>query len=289
MALAENLKLDIDEIQGNEDVKETSFRDDMEAAFEAFDAEEAAEIEDTVIDGEVIPTAEPEIEEAPETAAEEEVSAEAEISSEEEQIDCTPFCRTEEDRASFAELPSEMQRVVEQRYKDFEADYKSKTDTNADKLKYADELTGVFQPFEAMIRAEGGSHTGVIENYLSQSYILRTGTPQQKQQLLRQMAEAYDIGLDTIEQGETYVDPEIQELRDRLNSQDAQLNDMRTNAARTQDADALAQVNTFKDAVDDKGQLLRPHFVTVSPQVKVLLETGQATTLEDAYDKSPVA
>jgi hypothetical protein len=291
MALDEALKLDADEVKNEpveEKVEETTFAEDMHAAFEAYDAEEEAGVEDAVIDGEVVPTAE--IEEAPveEQAAEEEISVEetADTSSEEREIDCTSFCRTEEERASFAELPFEAQRVVEQRYKDFEADYHAKSEATADDRKYAEELRGVFQPFEAMIRAEGGSHVGAIENYLAQSYTLRTGTPQQKQQLLQQMAKAYDIELDAIEHGETYVDPEIQELRDQNAQFGAQLNAMQATATSTQDAAALTEVNAFKDAVDDKGQLLRPHFLTVSPQIKVLLETGQASSLEDAYGKA---
>ena len=119
--MADETEIEVSEDQQIEEKEDTSFGDDLRAAMEEADKEEGAEEE--------IETPEGEKPDPGDVTEGEEISAEADTESEDE-IDCTTFCRTEEERASFAELSSDMQRVVEQRYKDFEYDYQGKMKEN---------------------------------------------------------------------------------------------------------------------------------------------------------------
>jgi hypothetical protein len=275
-----------------EDEQETPVDDSQtlrEALEEAFDAQdEVVAAEEAPAEEEVVSEAdepeELELEESTDAPTEDSESDAEEVGQE---IDCTAFCRTEEERAAFAELPRNMQEVMSERYSGMESDYKSKLETNAENQRYADGLRSAFQPYEAMLRAEGATHEGAIQNLLDTSYKLRNGTPQQKAELFDQLARQYGVDHDLLSvEDDVFVDPQIRDLQSQIADQNTTIQKMANSTQQEQNDAATRQVEEFMNQVDDGGTLLHPHFVTVQPDILALINSGQATTLEQAYEKA---
>ncbi len=87
------------------------------------------------------------------------------------------------------------------------------------------------QPFEAMIRAEGGTPERAVREILQTSYMLRAGTPQQKAMLVAKTMNSYGIAPEMVAQalqgqiqGQPQGDPRYDQLMQQVQSLSAQLN-----------------------------------------------------------------
>jgi len=142
-------------------------------------------------------------------------------------------------------------------------------------------------PFEAMIRAEGGTPESAVRTLFNTAYLLRTANPAQKQQLFVNLAQQYGVDLQGLAQGQPQVDPVMQPIVSRMQAlerelqeskwqqqQQLQAHDHRENAA------ANAEVEAFRANPDNL------YLDNVREHMAHLLETGYAKDLQDAYDKA---
>jgi hypothetical protein len=65
---------------------------------------------------------------------------------------------------------------------------------------FAATMYQTIQPFEAMIRAEGGNPVTAVDALLKTAYHLRTANPQQKAVLVARMIRQHDVNLDLLDQ-----------------------------------------------------------------------------------------
>ncbi len=104
-----------------------------------------------------------------------------------------------------------------------ELDYEKGVQPLKAKAQQADELLGEFQPYEAMLRAESSTPKQAINHLLKMAYLMRTGSPLQKAQLLGQTMRDFGVPLEHIQavlSGQVASppppDPQYQQLSQQL-------------------------------------------------------------------------
>lgn len=176
-------------------------------------------------------------------------------------------------REKFNALPPEIQAEIAR----VDGEWgKFKGSLESDK-SYAAQVRQTIAPYEAMIRAEGGEPMKAVGSLLQTAAALRTGTPQTKAQLVAQMIHAYQIDVPTLaqfidrapqaQQTQQPVDPAsiAAQVREELRREQQQ--------AQMQEAQQSAQEwAQDKEFIED-----------VKADLAVILQTGRAKTLDDAY------
>lgn len=120
------------------------------------------------------------------------------------------------------------------------------------------------------------SHVGEL---LNAHRMLATGTPEQKAQMFRRLAQDYKIDLETLDPAnDPYVHPEVSSLRNQVQAlQSSQQQMMQAQQAETQKA-LTAEIDKF--AADANN----PHFPVVANDMALILRSGIVGTLKEAYD-----
>ena len=150
----------------------------------------------------------------------------------------------------------------------------------------------VIEPYRMLIEAEGGTPERAVASLLQTAALFRVGTPGQKQAALYQIAQQYGIPMP---QGDgqqyaapqTFHDPRVDQLLAQQ-QREAQLREQRE----MQQHESI--VSTFRNATDQQGQPLRPHFDDVEAEMVALVPAikaanpgmGAADVLQQAYDRA---
>lgn len=137
-------------------------------------------------------------------------------------------------------------------------------------------------PYAQLIQSEGGDPVKAFKGYLETTRILKTGDPQTKAMLGRQMFQQFGIdpniafgqGAQTAT-AQNQVAPEIQQLYTRNQELERRLSQFEQNQAT---APLQAQIDAF--AADPANV----HYEAVKPVMAALLKSEQAQSLKDAYD-----
>lgn len=195
------------------------------------------------------------------------------------------------DKAKFAAWPRDVQESVLERHRAMEADYTRKTQEASDLRRQAEPLLQAVQPFQQYLTdlspRIGIAPGEMIRGLLQAEYTLRNGTPQQKAQALQEIVQTYGLDGAIPNRGEPgQPDPVITELRQtvsqltqRLSAYERQSNDESTRQLQ-------AAVDAFKSEKNQDGTLKYPHFERFKGVMAHLFETGQAATLDEAYQKA---
>lgn len=135
----------------------------------------------------------------------------------------------------------------------------------------------VIKPFEQVMQQFNINPAQQINNLLQSHYKLAFGTPEEKSAILNRIITDYGLQAP----GEApYVDPQVQALQTELQNLKSSLQGVqqqRENEVRTTLAKEL---DTFaKDPA-------HAEFETVASDIAMLLQTGQAQSLQEAYDKA---
>jgi hypothetical protein len=220
------------------------------------------------------------VEDQPEAVTVEEEAPEAvEVTQEPVEVkphDEPPVSLSAQAKAKWKELPEDVRAEWHKREKDFE-----KAFTRHDgELNLGRTVKEIAQPYEAIIRAEGGTVEGAFKDLLNTAYVLRTGSPQQKAHLILQTAQQFGVDLAPYmqQQGQQAnpvlaMQQELQNLRQQLNPEQLK-QQLREEAERDR---IQSEIQAFSS---DPAHI---HFEAVRPIMKVLIETGKAKDLKDAY------
>lgn len=178
------------------------------------------------------------------------------------------------ERAHWEKIPPEVQAVIARRE---EEAHRGITTLGQD-AAYGKQLKEVIAPYLPIIRAEGGTEAGAVRDLLQTAYILRTGSAQQKAEVMRHVAGLYGVDLSVAAQGAPQVNPELQSLRQEL----AQLKGYLGNAEQQQHQQVQGQAQAIIDtfAADPKNEF----YEQVKPLMAHLLVAGQAKDMQEAYD-----
>lgn len=214
--------------------------------------------------------AEPAAAEAPEPAAEVvEASPQAALA--------PPNGWPAEAKAKWHELPQEVMQAVQKR----EQDVAKFTSTRDEHASFGKEMYQAVSPYLAVIKAEGGTPRTAVESLLNTAYLLRTGSTEQKKQLLLQTARQFGVDLGQPAQGQANgLPPELTALQQRINQLESQLTSREQAEHQRIQSEVQSEIEAF--AADPK----HAHYQEVKAHMAALLREGAAKDLQDAYDQA---
>jgi hypothetical protein len=148
------------------------------------------------------------------------------------------------------------------------------------KAQFADKMQRVMQPYEQTIRGLGLEPEIAVEALMRADYTLRTAPVEQKRAYLAQLASQYGINLGDIDPYSQPgpVDPAVYQLQNELNNIRGEVVGWKQQQEQAQNQALQAEINDFAQTAD--------HFEAVRPTMISLLQSGVATTLDEAYEKA---
>ncbi|GAA0696337.1 hypothetical protein ISN75_06825 [Dyella marensis] len=177
-------------------------------------------------------------------------------------------------------LPPEVRKYVSEREAEVHKGFTKLDDERA----FGKSMRETIQPYMALIQSEGAKPEEAVRSLLNTAYILRSGQPHQKVQAMRGVMDAY--GIDPRELFATYQgaqqapDPHVQSLESQL----LELKQWRENLVAQQSNqvqdDANRQVADFASSAE------HPHFERVRPRMAMLIQSGMASTMDEAYQQA---
>lgn len=175
----------------------------------------------------------------------------------------------------FATLPPEIQAEIMRREEEVD-----KTIKNQDEERlFGKQLKETITPYLPIIQAEGGTPATAVKDLLNTAYVLRTGTPEQKRNLILRTAQQYGVDLTQVSQ-QSDADPQVQALYQKIESLEGRLTQQDMSREQQERAAIQSEIDAFASNPDHR------HFETVKADIAALLNGGRATDLKDAYQKA---
>jgi hypothetical protein len=132
-------------------------------------------------------------------------------------------------------------------------------------------MRDIMMPYEAMFKQNGIDSVQGVQRLLSAHNMLSTGSPEQRQAYMQQLAQSYGIGKPA--EG---VDPQVTSLTQRLGNIEHNLSASHQRTQQETKTRIQAEVDTF--AQD------HPHLDDLSDDIAIFINGG--LSLEDAYEKA---
>lgn len=157
-----------------------------------------------------------------------------------------------------------------------------------EKSKELKRFRDAFEPYKHLV-PPGVSEEQVIQNLLNAQNVLNSNPVEGIRWLMRSYGIDEKQFMPTSvepDEDDEYLDPEVRKLREEIATlkNSAQQNLLLAEQRRQQEL--MAQINEFRDAVDDKGEPLHPHYGEVIGVMAGLLQSGRATDMESAYEQA---
>lgn len=179
-------------------------------------------------------------------------------------------------KAKWNELPAD----VRAEWKKREDDIHRMMTAKDGELNLGRSVKEIAAPYEAVIRAEGGTVESAFKDLLNTSYVLRAGSPMQKAQIIAQAVQQFGVDLSLVsgqpQQGGnmTAIQQEINYLR-----QQADPIRIKTELQEEMQRDKIAtEIQAFA------ANPANVHFETVKSAMGSLIVTGRAKDLQEAYE-----
>jgi hypothetical protein len=249
-----------DEVEEVEQIADDSQVEDIEENEGSIEVE-AEQEENSEITNEVEEIAEQDEEEA--------------VIDEPQEIIKPPQALTKDRKAAWADLPHEWQQEIDR----LEKAQQKGIQKIAQSASFGEDMQKIIAPYEAIIRSKNAEPKQVIQNLLNANYVLSTGTPQEKANYLHAVAQQYGVPLNEIKEPAP-IDPTLQHLTSQVSELQNMLKSQQTNASEAQLAQIQSEVETFANDPSHR------YYEAAKEDMAVLLETGRATDLADAYEKA---
>jgi hypothetical protein len=146
-----------------------------------------------------------------------------------------------------------------------------------EKARIADQFNEVLNPYMETIRGLGMDAPKAVKALMEADHALRYSDPQQKQQLFMRLAQQYGVTLGGELQQQPF-DPNISALQQELNRVRGEVLSWKEQQEQVQNQSLLSEIDSFAMRAE--------HFEEARPTMISLLQSGVATTLEDAYEKA---
>lgn len=196
-------------------------------------------------------------------------------------------------KSIYATLPEVARKEIAKR----EADYARGIQMHADKARFAETLMREIQPYEAMLRAEGSTPDKAVASLMRSAYVLRTASPQQKGELIMQIAQQYGADLSQFvgqrespdgQQDPSNVQQTVQQLLSpylqRLQAQEQQQAQAQQEQAAQVEREISSQIEAFRSATNQDGTPKHLYFENVRGEMSALMANGRAQSLDQAYE-----
>lgn len=213
-------------------------------------------------------------------------------------VDLPPSTFTPAAKAAYQALPkdSPLRADIKKR----EADYQKGISQYKQAAEQGNSLMAEIQPYMGIIQSEGGTPQRAIKQLLHTAYQLRSGTPQQRGELVMQIAQQYGADMSRFmgakpdgEQAQnTGFDPQAlapvvqQLLSPHLHRIEKFQSEFLTAKQREEQAAtqaATASVEAFRVAADKEGNPAHPYFDNVRDLMADFINAGHAQDMETAY------
>ena len=146
-----------------------------------------------------------------------------------------------------------------------------------EKARLADQFQEVLNPYMDTIRGLNIEPTQAVKALMEADHALRFSDPQQKQQLFMRLAQQYGVTLGGELQQQPF-DPNISALQQELNRVRGEVMSWKEQQEQVQNQSLLGEINSFAMKAE--------HFEEARPTMISLLQSGVASTLEEAYEKA---
>ncbi len=157
-----------------------------------------------------------------------------------------------------------------------------------EKADLGDRYDKVVEPFRGVLAAENIDPVQLFQSFSANHYLLTRGTPQQKLELTANLIQGYGIDFAALSEfigsaDRSAPDPELVALRRELAEIKGSLTQRATAETEATRGQIVQEIETFgKDPS-------HPYFDELSEDIAKLVETGLATSLQEAYDKAVYA
>lgn len=147
-------------------------------------------------------------------------------------------------------------------------------------------------PYMAMINASGATPNQAVTSMLDTYYKLQSGTPQDKANLLLQAAQQYGADMSVltaeIDPAQNTMQQQLYPLTQKIQSLEQQISQQNNQAQQLGSSQATSSIEAFRNATDEAGQSLYPHFEGLREHMADLIDRaesiGQTKSLEEAYE-----
>lgn len=147
------------------------------------------------------------------------------------------------------------------------------------KAQFADAMQTAIEPFLPTIRGMGLEPQDAVKALMQADYTLRNSSPEQKLAYFHQLANQYGVNLGNgPAPNQPQFDPRLLALQNELNTVRGEVLTWKQQQEQTQNDILLSEINDFAQNSE--------HFEAARPVMISLLQTGQANTLQEAYDKA---
>jgi hypothetical protein len=195
-----------------------------------------------------------------------------------------------EEAAHYLKAPPEVRAIIDRRESDYMKGIQQMRPA-ADLGRAVNQAVG---PYMALLQSEGATIPQAVQSLFGMAQLLRTGTPEQKRQLIVNTAKQYGVDLNTVYAEQPQVSPEIQQLQNELAEQRNWRQNWERNQAQQLEQGGMSAIQAFTAEKDQQGNPLRPHvsemmqeLLAVVPLVKQANPAaGHLQILQEAYDRA---
>lgn len=183
-------------------------------------------------------------------------------------------------KSSFAAATPELQKWALDVESSLKSDYTKKTTELA-------EVRKALEPYRDQIKLRGMSEGQLINQLLAAQAAL----DRNPLETIKYFAKAYNVDLSKFAPQapppeDEFVDPQIKALRDEIKSlKEGRDQDIKSKQLQDHNQ-AQQQLVEFMAAKDEAGSPKYPHFESVRKAMGALMQSGDAKSLEEAYDKA---
>lgn len=219
------------------------------------------------------------VEETEETPVKDAEGEETPVEEVKEEVEPPPQGLSAKMKEKWKELDPEVRQELARR----EEDFHKKLTASDSEYHFGKKMKDVVSPYMAIIQSEGGTPESAVKDLLNTAYILRTGSPQQKAQLVMQVAQQYGVDLQQAMQPQEQVHPALAQMQQELAMLRQQANPeiiKQQLQEEMESANIMSQVNAFA------GDPANKYFEQVKPLMASLLSSGAAQDIQEAYDKA---
>lgn len=218
-----------------------------------------------------------------ENAEEKQATGEAASEENSEAVQATgaPSTWTKEALQTWAEIPDRAKQEILKREEDMMRGIEG--------YKAAAEMGGrvskILEPYAPILAAENIDPFQMLQSFAGNHYLLSRGTEEQKIQLAANLLNSYKIPLAPLleyiaDSGETDVDPKYKALEDKIAKLESGISSQQNAASEA----AMTRINAEIDAFEKDPKNI--YFGEVAADMQRLFASGQASNLQEAYDKA---
>ena len=182
-------------------------------------------------------------------------------------------------KADWDKVPPSVAAEIARREQDVHKEF-TKQDNER---QYGRSLKSIIDPYMPIIQQAGGRPEAAIKNLMETARILQVGDQATKTQMIRELCQKHGITANDLGENAPYVDPQLRDLTQRLQSFEDQQRQQQYQAQQQQDSQLQGAIGEF--AADP----VNVHFEQVKGHMAALLQAGLAADLKDAYDQAVYA